>query len=92
VLLYLFDRLYRVDDARSRETGRGWLGLAIAKQMGELHGGRIWAESEVRKGSRFSFTLPVAQPRLAHGNRAQSMRESFGFTLEPVPLGLTGSQ
>jgi signal transduction histidine kinase len=92
MLLYLFDRLHRVDDARSRETGRAGLGLAIAEQMGDLHSGRIWAESEVRKGSRFFFTLPVAQPRLAHGNRAQSMRESFGSTLDPVPVGPAGSQ
>jgi len=59
-LPYVFERLYRVDDARSRERGGAGLGLAIAKQMVELHGGRIWVESIVGKGSKFSFTLPVA--------------------------------
>jgi signal transduction histidine kinase len=58
-LPYIFERFYRIDDARSRKTGGAGLGLAIAKQMVELHGGRIWVESEVGKGSKFSFTLPL---------------------------------
>jgi signal transduction histidine kinase len=62
-LPYIFERFYRIDDARSRKTGGAGLGLAIAKQMVELHGGRIWVESEVGKGSKFSFTLPVTRPR-----------------------------
>jgi signal transduction histidine kinase len=57
-LPYIFERFYKVDDARSRKTGGAGLGLAIAKQMVELHGGKIWVESEAGKGSRFSFTLP----------------------------------
>ncbi len=57
-LPYIFERFYRVDDARSRKTGGAGLGLAIAKQMVELHGGKIWVESEVGKGSKFYFTLP----------------------------------
>jgi signal transduction histidine kinase len=62
-LPYIFERFYRVDDARSRKTGGAGLGLAIAKQMVELHGGRIWVESEVGKGSKFSFTLPVTRQK-----------------------------
>ena len=62
-LPYIFERFYRVDDARSRKTGGAGLGLAIAKQMVELHGGRIWVESEAGKGSKFSFTLPGTQQR-----------------------------
>ena len=60
-LPYIFDRLYRVDESRSREGGAG-LGLAIARQMIELHGGRIWVESELGKGSSFTFTLPTSEP------------------------------
>jgi signal transduction histidine kinase len=60
-LPYIFERFYRVDDARSRKTGGAGLGLAIAKQMVELHGGRIRVESEVGKGSKFSFTLPATR-------------------------------
>ena len=60
-LPYIFERFYRVDDARSRKTGGAGLGLAIAKQMVELHGGRIWVESEAGKGSKFSFAMPRTQ-------------------------------
>ena len=59
-LPHIFERFYRVDDARSRKRGGAGLGLAIAKQMVELHGGRIWVESQPGKGSSFSFTLPVS--------------------------------
>ena len=61
-LPYVFERLYRIDDSRSRERGGAGLGLAIAKQMVELHGGKIWVESEVGKGSRFCFSLPITSP------------------------------
>ena len=54
-LPYIFERFYRADDARARKTGGAGLGLAIAKQMVELHGGRIWVESEAGKGSKFSL-------------------------------------
>jgi len=62
-LPHIFERFYRVDAARSHKTGGSGLGLAITKQMVELHGGRIWVESEVGRGSKFSFTLPVAGRR-----------------------------
>jgi two-component system phosphate regulon sensor histidine kinase PhoR len=55
----IFERFYRVDAARSREAGGTGLGLAITKHLVELHGGRIWVESEVGKGSRFHFSVPV---------------------------------
>ena len=59
-LPHVFDRLYRVDPSRDRATGGTGLGLTIARQLVESHGGTMWAESEVGVGSRFGFDLPAS--------------------------------
>ena len=57
----IFERFYRVDKARSRESGGTGLGLAIARHVVQAQGGSIRAESELNLGSTFLFTLPKAQ-------------------------------
>src|SRR5512136_1326841 len=58
----IFDRFYQVEPHLTRTHGGLGLGLAIAKGMVELHGGKIWVESIEGLGSRFSFSLPVEGP------------------------------
>ena len=64
----IFERFYRVDKTRSRESGGTGLGLAIARHMVQTQGGTIWAESELGVGSRFVFTLPKALYPVALGD------------------------
>ncbi len=54
----IFERFYKVD--RARTTSGTGLGLAIARHLVDAHGGEIWVESELDKGSTFFFTIPLA--------------------------------
>ncbi len=59
----VFERFFQVETHLTRHYGGMGLGLAVAKAMIELHGGRIWVESKEGKGSCFTFLLPIEQPQ-----------------------------
>jgi signal transduction histidine kinase len=58
----VFEEFRQLDSSSTRTKGGTGLGLAISKRIVELHGGRIWVESELGRGSTFRFTLPVRAP------------------------------
>src|SRR5205823_14876905 len=59
-LPHVFDRFYRVDSGRSRDSGGTGLGLSIVRWVVEAHGGTVHAESEIGKGSTFRVRLPLS--------------------------------
>ena len=58
-LPYIFNHFYKADKSRRRGYGGSGIGLALVKQLIEAHGGKVWVESEVGKGSTFYFNLPT---------------------------------
>jgi len=65
----IFERFHRVDNRDAREVGGTGIGLYLVKHLVEAHGGKIWVDSEVEKGSTFTFTLPYKPPSLEEGSR-----------------------
>jgi two-component system sensor histidine kinase BaeS len=62
----IFERFYRLDEARGRDRGGAGLGLPIARRLVELHGGRIWVDTTADEGATFTFTLPLASSSLPY--------------------------
>jgi len=58
----IFERFYQVDGSSKRRFSGTGLGLAIVQRIVEGHNGKIWVESEMGKGSTFSFTVPALSP------------------------------
>ena len=59
----VFDRFHRIDNRDTRKVGGTGIGLYLVKHLVEAHGGKIWVESEVGKGSKFIFELPKCPPQ-----------------------------
>lgn len=59
--IHLFQKFHQIDQSIHREKSGSGLGLAISKELVELHGGKIWVDSDVGRGSTFSFTVPLAK-------------------------------
>jgi signal transduction histidine kinase len=64
----IFEEFQQADNSATKRKGGTGLGLSIAKRIIEMHGGRIWVESEVGKGSTFAFTIPVRVNRPVTSN------------------------
>ena len=92
----IFKSFEQVDASTAREYGGTGLGLGITKQLVELHGGKIWVESEIGKGSRFTFTLPITDVKdetLRVTNPIPNALEAYGDlplseSLENNPLSI----
>jgi signal transduction histidine kinase len=84
-LSHVFERFRQVDGSPTRQHAGMGIGLALARSLVELHGGAIWADSVVGRGSRFTFTLPIrvadrraGEPEPAGGIAASAAAASEG--------------
>ena len=60
---HVFDKFAQIENSLSRQVGGSGLGLPIARQLMESHNGAIWCDSEINKGSRFYFVIPIANDK-----------------------------
>lgn len=80
---HLFQKFYRVDTSATRTVGGTGLGLFICRKIIELYSGRIWVESELRKGSTFYINLPRLTPQKATELQTEEMSKIPGLAESP---------
>ncbi len=94
----LFQEFHQLEDSLVRGKGGTGLGLAISKKIIKQHGGKIWAESEVDKGSKFIFSIPIErkpniliiEDDLAAVKLYQKILVKAGYKVTPVTRGVDG--
>lgn len=83
----IFEAFHQVENTNERRFGGSGLGLSITRQLVELQGGQIWVSSEVNRGSRFYFTLPLSldKPQNTDSRAPESVRMEAGTELAAEP-------
>ncbi|MBD2128592.1 ATP-binding protein [Microcoleus sp. ZQ-A2] len=81
----VFESFEQADGSIAREYGGAGLGLAVTKQLVQLHNGRIWVESTVGVGSRFTFTLPISQGKVERKGQAEVSKVQVFSVMTEAP-------
>jgi PAS domain S-box-containing protein len=84
----LFQPFSQVDDSPTRKTGGTGLGLSICQHIVNMHGGKIWVDSDTGKGSTFSFTLPLFRKQQEHSTTSTSAKVILTIDDDPQVISL----